>query len=68
MSKWPWPDRLKNSVFFSPLSLQRIASSIQAAMAWLDSGGGDDAFGTGKGYTGLKVASCGTATASISFS
>jgi hypothetical protein len=39
MSKWPWPERLKNSVFGSPLALQRSASSMQARMPWAESSG-----------------------------
>ncbi len=50
MSKWPWPERLKNSVFASPLSLFVDAGSDGV----VGLGRGHDAFGAGEGDAGLE--------------
>ena len=64
MSRWPWPQSAVRIVLDSPLSLQRLASRIAAAMACVGSGAGTMPWVRANISAAWKHSSCGIDSAS----
>ena len=62
----PWPHSAVRMTFSSPVSLQRRASAIVAASAWVGSGAGTMPSVRANWTPAAKQSDCGIASASIS--